>query len=232
MSDFFDPPPAPDPEPEPARPELPPWRGAPRGVLPGVVPVEIVLARSPRAAVCITRLAAYPTGFEFQVVVMAAAGEDDDEVDPMLFGHSSVGHRRHRNSEVEAERLRLGVQFADGAKTTNTGWGSAHGFEHEPLGPVMQPGGGGGGGGSWHQELWVWPLPPRGPLTFVCEWEHAGIALARHELDGALLIDAAGRAQRVFEDDQLSDAAGFTASTIAFGSTAEASGSAESRPAQ
>jgi hypothetical protein len=28
------------------------------------------------------------------------------------------------------------------------------------------------GGGHLHQDrsYWVWPLPPVGPLTFMCEW--------------------------------------------------------------
>ena len=46
--------------------------GAPRGTLPGIVALKRVLARTDKVAVCVTRLAAYPTGFEFDVVTMSA----------------------------------------------------------------------------------------------------------------------------------------------------------------
>jgi hypothetical protein len=52
-------PPEPPPEPQPD------WFGPPTGTLPGVAPLELVLARSDLAAVCITRISAYPNGFAF-----------------------------------------------------------------------------------------------------------------------------------------------------------------------
>jgi hypothetical protein len=74
LSDFFEPPPGPV-VPAPQRYRTPPWFGAPRGTLPGVVAFERVLAQTDKVAVCVTRLAAYPTGFEFDVVTMTAADE-------------------------------------------------------------------------------------------------------------------------------------------------------------
>jgi hypothetical protein len=41
----------------------------------------------------------------------------------------------------------------------------------------------------------MWPLPPDGPLSFVCEWPVAGVELTRTEIDAALIIAAASRAQ-------------------------------------
>ena len=61
MGDFFEaPPPPPEPRHEVYR--SPPWFGPPEGMLPGIVALELVLARSDRAAVCVTRAAAYPDG--------------------------------------------------------------------------------------------------------------------------------------------------------------------------
>jgi hypothetical protein len=55
--------------------------------VPGVVPLELALARSDRFAVFVTYLAAYPEGFEFDVLAVAAPGQDvEDLPDPMLFG--------------------------------------------------------------------------------------------------------------------------------------------------
>jgi hypothetical protein len=169
MSDFFEPPP---PAPEPPRYRQPPWVAPPRGTLPGVVAVELLLAQTDKVAVYISRLAAYPSGFEFDVMTVTAPGEDETDFDPMLFGP----HSHRPGSAAASEMLRIGVQFSDGSKATNTS-GFHHGGD-PPTGPVMHGGGGGGGGGRWQQTMWVWPLPPPGPLAFVSEWPAAGAALS------------------------------------------------------
>jgi hypothetical protein len=59
MSDFFQPPPPPPPPPEERIRHRPPeWAGPPQGTLPGVVPLELVLARS---EVAITVTDFYPS---------------------------------------------------------------------------------------------------------------------------------------------------------------------------
>lgn len=197
--DFFEPPPPPEPEPEPEPRVLPPWVGAPRGVLPGVIALELVIARNDRVAVCITRLGAYPTGFGFELHAMARPDLDELDIDPLLFGPHR--HRRRRPGSEQGlpdDMLRFGVQFSDGRKATNTG--GLHHLDEPPTAPVMHEGGGSGGGGDWRQDYWVWPLPPQGPLLFVCEWPVMGIALSRAEIDAQFVIDAALRAQALFPD--------------------------------
>ncbi len=166
----------------------------------GVVALELVLAHTERVAIYIARLLGYPTGFGFDVVMIAAAAGQDEQLDmgAALFGHH---HRRGRHRQLDAldpERLRLGVQFSDGQKATNIG--AFDYTQDEPSGPVMHAGGGGGGDREYHQEQWVWPLPPPGRLSFVCEWPAAGIELTRHEIDAQSILDAAGRAQTLFPD--------------------------------
>ena len=181
---------------------MPPWIQAPLGTIPGVVPLELALARTDRVAVFVTHLAGYPEGFAFDLVVLAAPGDDEANVpDPILFGPRRRRLRRGAGQTPD-DLLRVGVQFSDGRKATNTG-GFPHrppDFEIPPQGPVMHSGGGGGGDRHWHQSQWVWPLPPRGPLAFVCQWPAAGIPLTRRELDAQLILDAATRAQAVFPD--------------------------------
>jgi hypothetical protein len=98
--------------------------------------------------------------------------------------------------------LRLGVQFSNGRKATSIdhrAW--THGSEDAPDNPVLVPHGGGGGGRrSWERALWLWPLPPPGPLAFVCEWPSEGIDLARVETDSAVVLDAAKQAETLWED--------------------------------
>jgi hypothetical protein len=206
VSEFFEPPPPEESE-RPPRQRMPPWVSAPSGTLPGGVPLDLVLARTEQVGVCLTGLAAYPEGFELDLITMAS--NDRDDLDPHLFGRPGMRGRR-LNGELEAgggippEMLRFGVEFADGTKATNTA-GRIRGLREEPPpGPVLTPGGGGGGGGNWRQTVWVWPLPPPGRMAFVCEWPAGGIPLTRHELDAQLILDAASRAQVFFADDEIS----------------------------
>lgn len=196
MSDGFFERPAPRPEPEPA--PAPPWTGPPHGVLPGVAALELVLASNERAAVYIGRCSAYPSGLELEVRVLVRG----DDLDPSLNG---VYHRPGRGSTFE-EMLRFGIEFSDGRKATNVDgpWPGAD----QPQSPVLWGMGGGGGGGRWRQDFWLWPLPPPGMVTLVCEWPAAGLALARHEVDVKILLEAAARARKVFPDEPTSQAGG------------------------
>ena len=164
--------------------------GPPYGVLPGAVALEVVVAQSEQAAVYIGRCAAFPTGLDLELHAIAAAGAGD--LDPSLNG---IYQRPGVGSTYE-QMLRFGVAFADGRKASNLGGFTRSG--EEPEGPVLLGMGGGGGGGRWHQGFWMWPLPPIGPLAFVCEWPAAGIPLTRVEVDSQLLRDAAGRSRELF----------------------------------
>lgn len=193
MSGFFERP-APAPRETGTRPPRPAWQGSPDGALPATVAAELLVARNDRAVVFVGRCAVYPEGFEFDVRVLAA----DDEVglDPSLNG---VYLRPGTGPEgTYPTMLRFGVEFADGRKATNVGQDSR--CEGEPQSPVLWGQGGGGSGSSWRQTFWMWPLPPPGPLSFVCEWPAAGIPLSRAQIDGESIIDAAARAQTIFPD--------------------------------
>lgn len=166
--------------------------GPPHGVLPGVAPIELVIASNARAAVYVGRCSAYATGFELEVRVLVAAEAD---LDPSLNGP----HHYPGSGSNYDEMLKFGLEFSDGRKVTNVGWHLAGAGEPEE--PVLWSMGGGGGGGRWEQGFWVWPLPPAGPLAFVCEWPAAGIALSRAETDAEQLLDAAARAIALFPDE-------------------------------
>jgi hypothetical protein len=197
MGAFFE---APPPEPERVDHQVPDWRGPPAGALPGVVALELVLAQTPAIVIYISYLQAYSVGFAFDLIVVTDPSEDQQlDLSAALFDHH---HRRGPSSDstqaLASERLRLGVEFADGRKATNTG--TSLRAQSPPPGPVMHSGSGGSSGNTANQEQWVWPLPPPGPVTFVCEWPAAEIALIRREIDGDLIRDAAGRARTPFPD--------------------------------
>jgi hypothetical protein len=161
-------------------------------MLPGVVPVEAVIGRSERAAVCVSRLAAYPTGLIFDVVALTADLEAHDGPFGMF-----MRARRGSGSEFPPELLRFGVLFADGRRATNV---EGNRFEEPSEGSLhLVEHGGAGGGGRWEQQFWLSPLPPHGPLTFVCAWPAYSIAESRFELDSQPVRAAADRAQLVLE---------------------------------
>lgn len=185
------------------------------------MPLELILARTAQVAVCVTRLGAYVSGFELDLVTMAS--DDAEELDPLFFeGRRMRGRRRQvAANEIPDEMLRFGVEFADGRKATNTadqplanlagGTMSVSTSVSEsetvqaPATPVLHLGGGGGGGGNWRQSVWIWPLPPPGRLTFVCQWPEAGIELTRNDIDAQLMLDAAAQAQVIFSDAEPSE---------------------------
>ncbi len=67
--DFFPLPPDPSEFDEPDEQPQPAWMGAPEDVLPGVVPVELVLGRSDSTVVLLTGMRAFPTGLEMNLGV-------------------------------------------------------------------------------------------------------------------------------------------------------------------
>ena len=50
-------------------------------------------------------------------------------------------------------------------------------------------------------EYRVRPLPPPGPLAFICAWPGRGIAASRTEVDGAAIRAAADTAVPLWPDD-------------------------------
>ncbi len=181
-------------------PPSPAWAGAPEGVLPGIVATELVIAETEQYAICVTRICAYPTGFTFELLTLARSYES---VDPLMFGPHGAHRRRRRgeHGDLEPQELRYGIQFADGRKATSLQdrYGTDSGAPASGI--LLRQNGGGGGGRSYRQEMWVWPLPPPGPLSFVCEWPAAGIDLTRHDIDAAVVTDAATRARALWPSE-------------------------------
>ena len=196
---------------------MPPWTGPPQGTIPGIVALELLLARTETIAVCLPRINAYPTGVEIELVMMS--DEESGTLDRLMFGAAHRFHRSAGQAEqgIPDDMLRFGMQFADGSKATNIDTSHAPPPSREPVAPVMHARGGGGGGGHWRQNIWVWPLPPAGTLTLVCEWPAASIPLTRHDIDTQVIRDAATRAQVIFTDEHLPEPPGRGGTTTAEG---------------
>jgi hypothetical protein len=180
-------------------PPAPEWLQAPEDVVGGVVPLELIVARNDRAAVFVTRLVAFPTGFEFDLELLTR--------ERMRVGNrfDPLDREAEPESEPPPDLVRFGIEFSDGRRTTSLGGmisGTAYGLaaSADDDGPdprteiMMTPSGGGGGERRSHETYWVWPLPPDGPVRFVCEWPQLEIAESSVEVDGSVIRGAANRA--------------------------------------
>jgi hypothetical protein len=91
-----------------------------------------------------------------------------------------------RDLAASRRSFRIGLQFSDGGKAAGSPCGGMPDHDAEPAGPVLYPFAGGGGPHSFVSRWWAWPLPPAGPLEFVCEWPAFGIAESRTGIDARL----------------------------------------------
>jgi PhnB protein len=150
------------------------------------VPLQLVLGRTDTVAVALTAVTAFSTGVLLSLAVRWR-GEDVDAFEDPLALYGLRGRSRDA-----AEILRFGVQFSDGRKATTLGHPSAWAAPgEEPAGPLFMPRGASGGEGKRDTELWLWPLPPPGPMTAAVEWPAQGLELTTHEVDAAPIAEAA-----------------------------------------
>jgi hypothetical protein len=167
-----------------------PWE-PPDAELPGIVPIgTLLLARTGQVAVAVTGLSVFSAGIEiFLTARIRPSAEHPEE-------HLPGGPR-----DLAASRrsFRFGLQYSDGGKAAGSP-GDRPDRDSEPAGPVLFPFAGGGGPHSFISRWWTWPLPPGGPLEFVCEWPAFGIPESRAGIDGQLILDAAQRSIRLWPE--------------------------------
>lgn len=182
---FFNNLPVAEPEPRVHHPWDPPEAEFPAAVPSG----PLMLGRTERAAVAITGISAYSAGFEIFVTARFRPGAG---------GASGSG-----GPEPAPRRsFRLGLQFADGTTVIGQHGGPGPSGDADPPGPILRTYLGGGGPRSSFWRWWAWPLPPAGPMEFVCEWPALGIPETRAGLDAQLILDAAGRSIRLWAGEE------------------------------
>ncbi len=99
-------------------------------------------------------------------------------------------------------QLRFHVRFADGRQAAlddETGLRSGRGPMLVVTGSQVSS-----GGPDDHEDvrltLWIWPLPPPGPVTVTCSWPSRGLPRARLVLDGDAIQAAAIQAQPLWPE--------------------------------
>ncbi len=185
----------------------------PELTLPVAVPITFVVARTDDLAVGIHTICAYPDGFEFTVGTVSLIERRQ------LHATSTLEHmvRGGQLRELPGEFLRLGIVFADGRTATNLG-SSAPPSTAGSASPMLQAGGGGGGMRRHDSAYYVWPLPPAGPLRFVCEWPAYGIAESSVTVEAGPILDAARQAIAIWpegDSEELAEEEGTVPTPIA-----------------
>jgi hypothetical protein len=190
------------PEPPEVEYRRPAWIQPPADMVAAVVPVELVLARTPQRAIGLTGIRAYPNGFACTLHLRLREVIPGEQSFFGLFGMFDMLDELDPAGELSDYYLRFGVGFADGRKATNLErrWD----FEDRP--PPDPPAlrltrWEGYDLLSQEVDLWVWGLPPPGPLAFVCEWPARGIPESRAEIDAGLVLEAAACAEAIWPDE-------------------------------
>lgn len=176
-----------EPEPEPRDVFVPPpWFQSPPDEYPAQVPVREFLARTQGTVLSVSHVDVYSTGIAIQTEWELRRRDE-----PLAEWQSVLHGDRFSNSN---DMLRFGVAMANRVTVTTVDRSPRVSFTEQPDGwSLMNQGGGGGGDDrrfSGSNRLWLWPLPPAGPIELVGEWAARGIPESRIVLDGASLLTA------------------------------------------
>jgi hypothetical protein len=185
----------------PSAEQLEQWRrrmSPPEYEFPAGVGLTALLGRTDDAAVGLTNVEAFSTGFRFTLAVRVRQPRPQFARGGL---HMLISSHVHPGVDVPLEdRLLLGIEYPDGRRASTLTDMRVHGpgamTDREQLVLVQQ--GGGGGEHSVDQSYWVAPLPPEGPVTVVLAWPGFGMQESRTTLDGATIRAAASHSQRLW----------------------------------
>lgn len=188
MSFFDELPPSSAPSDEPEyRPPV--WSQPPENMVGAAVALDLLLVRREELAVAVPDAIVYPTGVAMGVVVIRRRDPDVGPAHRPWFAHPG-----------DPDGPRYGVAFADGRRASaDTPFSfSAPGAPEISL--LSQ--GGGGSERRFRGGLWLWPLPPPGPVTLAFMWKGEGVEETIVEIDSEPLRAAAERALELWPDDR------------------------------
>lgn len=195
MRASFFPPVEPEPEP-PERPVAPPWVQHPQDELPARVLVREFLAQTPGTALILSEVDVYSTGIRINISwELRRLGGDDSDWNALL--HAGFGRRDVDPSAA----LRFGVGLSNGTVVTTMDRG-IRSWNVKPDGWSLVDQIAGSGGDdrrySGTSALWLWPLPPPGPIEFVGEWGARGVSESRFVLDATALLSRASEVRSLW----------------------------------
>jgi hypothetical protein len=189
---FFEPAPPPEPPSERAW-SSPLWDRPSEGTVPAVLPVNALLHVGPDAVVALQSLSVYPNGFVINFFSLANPYRSNQPHGMSFIG--GIG-----GPDILQRFPRVGVRFADG----RTGGREVAPSELEkdadgiPTRPIVQLAGGGGGSHGYAYSVWVFPLPPDGPLDVFVSVPALDIEESQVTIDGATVRAAAANAHPIW----------------------------------
>jgi hypothetical protein len=163
---------------------LPEWYMPPQ-MIGGHVTGPVLIARSDQFVLAARQVLAFPVGVEVQVEAHARGAWPGEM--PLPGPEDFADHPQPR----------FRVRFADGraaAQDDEAGLRSGRGPMLVVSG-LERSSGGPDGREDIRLGLWIWPLPPPGPLTVTCSWPNRGLHDAALLLDGDAIRAAAGQAR-------------------------------------
>jgi hypothetical protein len=191
----FFPPDPPHDDDDPAVHPTDPWWKPSDDELPALLPIGEVIVSTDAAALILTLARVYRNGVELVIDRRIRRGAmSAREWHQMQWAlHGQYG-------PDDPGRLRYGVALGDGQHLVLDRPSATYGEtpEHHFL---SQTGGSGGGGEDFYRfddGLWLWPLPPEGPLEVVAQWPAMGVPESRVVLDSALLLEKAAQARQLW----------------------------------
>lgn len=200
--DFF----PPDPETPEAEVSMstrqPRWQ-APDDELPVLLPVTETLAVNDHLALGLFGIAVYSDGVEFRLEGRLRRNDmpirEWSELCSDFVGHGGMG-----GLPDPSGRLRFGLVLGDGEKVLAEGFpyyggredDSASGPEKHSLSRNSNGAGGDDRRFTSSDRLWLWPLPPEGPIEFVLQWPALGVEERRIVLDGSAMRELTTRVQQ------------------------------------
>ena len=190
--------PLPDPEEDPVEEHDREWLEPGDFVVGGVVPVQVVLGESAKAAVIINGLTVDPGGVTFTVKAFQRRPPSPAELKDL---RTRLGSRADHHDPLD-QGLRVGVELADGTRLeTSHRWGW-HATDNDQY-SLFHHGGGGGGGGRWEYNFRIEPAAPPGPIMFACVWPLAQIEESTHVVSANSVAEASAATQILWPDDPL-----------------------------
>lgn len=183
---FFEAPPTP-PEPPESDYRPPPWVQPPENVMPATVALDTLIISRDGFAAWVSAALVYPTGLLFELVLVRRDRFPGRALSRPWF-----------MAPGDPDGPRFGIGFADGRKATADRPG---GLEGRPD-IVLSNHGSSASDRRWTGRMWLWPVPPLGPLTFAFAWAEQGVQEKTADVDAAPLVEAAARARALWPDDR------------------------------
>jgi hypothetical protein len=160
-----------------------------------VLPIGETIASNDTVALILAVARVYSNGVEFLIDRRLRRGglsrRDWQQMQWQMHDHYA---------QQDPDRLRYGVVLGDGQQL-NLGRPPGMFGEVPEKHSLSLSGGGGGGSEDFYRfddGVWLWPLPPEGPLEVVAQWPAFGVPESRVVLDSAPLIELAAQARPVW----------------------------------